>query len=81
MSLDIESLSYELQEQDAENIKEIIEELMKDVDPSDVTVGVNTEGRINVFICGTQIGIIDRYAIESDGQTIMKATFQPTSVS
>lgn len=83
MTLDIEALSDELQKQDAENVKEIIEELIKDVDPSDVTVGVDIEGRINIFISGTQIGTINRFAIEGDdGQkTIMLATFQPESVS
>ncbi len=79
--LDIESCSDELQERDAKNIKEVLEELIKDVDPSNVTVGVDVEGLINVFICGTPIGTIRRYAVVKDGETIMKATFQPESVS
>jgi len=79
--IDIESLSDEDQEQDAENIKEILEGLIKHVDPSDVSVGVDVEGRVNVFVCGTPIGTIHRFAIEEDGETVMKATFQPESVS
>jgi len=79
--LDIETCSDELQEQDAKNIKEVLEEVLKDVDPSNVSVGVDVEGRLNVFVCGTPIGTIHRHAIKKDGKTIMKATFQPESVS
>ena len=80
--LDIESLSQEIQEQDADNVKDILEELIKDVDPSDVTIDVDLTGRINVIIAGTPIGTIHRFAFESDdGKMMTKATFQPVSVS
>lgn len=78
----IESLSDEKQEQDAENIKDILEKLIKNVDPTNVTVNVDINGRISVLICGTLIGTIHRFAFEDNtGQMIMKATFQPESVS
>ncbi len=83
--MNIEALSDELQEQDAGNIKEILEELIEhaDIDASLVSVGADTKGRIIVFFSGTQIGRINRFAVEGDdGQkTIMLATFQPESVS
>ena len=80
--LDIESLSDELQEQDADNVKDILEELIKDVDPNDVVIDVDLAGRINVIICGTPVGTINRYAFEKDdGQMMTKATFQPVIMS
>ena len=79
--IDIESLSDELQEQDNENLNEIIKELIKDVDPSDVIVDVDPAGRVRVSICGTPIGTIHRFAFTIEGVMTMKATFQPESVS
>jgi len=81
LDIDIETCSDDIQERDAENIKEILKELTKDIDPSNVSVGVDVDGRLNVFICGTPIGTIHRYAVKKNGETIMKATFQPQSVS
>ena len=79
--LDIATCSDEDQERDAENIKEVLEDVLKDVDPSDVSVGVDVEGCLNVFVCGTPIGTIHRYAIKKNGETVMKATFHPECVS
>ena len=80
--VDIASLSDEKQEQDAKNIREILEGLLEHVDPSNVAIGVDDGGHLNIFVSGTSIGMIRRYAGEdNNGKTVMKAIFEPGTVS
>ncbi len=82
MNVHAESLSAELQAEDAFQIKEILESFIENgVAPEQIGICIHQDGKLSVMVGSTEIGTIVRHLGETNGQNFIKTEFVPVSIS